>query len=380
MPQKRPRRGRVLIIAILLIGVMGCIGVVIGTLYIGLPNAVTSIGEPAEDLEWFDRIFLVGYLWLHLDSIDLAAGDPGVQYELEVLQGESARDVIGRLKSAGIVENERLLRNYLEFRGFDRGIEAGSYLLHGGMSIREIAYSLQRADPEAIGFVILEGWRREQIAEAISTQDLSFTAADFMAASQQAPGVFAFSTDVPVFASLEGFLFPDTYSISPEMDAEAFVLNLLENFEARLTPEILLGIEQQGLDIYEAITLASIVEREAVVAEERDRIASVFLNRLDLGMNLEADPTVQYALGAQPDGSWWKAPLSLTDLEIDSPFNTYLYPGLPPGPIANPGLESIRAVAFPAETAYLYFRATCDGSGRHTFSLTFEEHQSKACQ
>lgn len=380
MPPKRPRRGRGFAIGFLFLALIGCIAVAIGILYIGLPNAVASIGEPATDLNPLDRIYLVGYLWLNLEKIDSTAGDPAVQFELEVAQGENAGEVIGRLKTTGIVKNEALLRNYLEFRGFDRGIEAGSYLLNGGMSIREIAHALQSADPDSGVLVILEGWRREQIAEAISSQGLSFTAADFMAASQQAPQEFLFTENIPVFASLEGFLFPDTYSVSADMDAEGFITKLLDNFEHRLTPEILLGIERQGLDIYQAITLASIVEREAVVAEERDRIASVFLNRLELGMNLEADPTVQYALGNQSSGSWWKAPLSLADLEIDSPFNTYLYPGLPPGPIANPGLESILAVAFPEETAYLYFRATCDGSGRHSFSLTFEEHQAKACQ
>lgn len=380
MPNSRPRRGRGFAIGFFFLALMGCLAAAIGILYIGLPNAVGSIGEPASDLDPLNRVYLLSYLWLNLEEIDSTAGNPEVQYELEVVQGENAAEVIGRLKSAEVVENEALLRNYLEFRGFDRGIEAGSYLLNGGMSIREIAYALQKADPDSVGLVILEGWRREQIAEAISSKGLNFTAAEFMAASQQAPQEFDFVEDIPVFASLEGFLFPDTYSISAELDAEDFVIKLLENFENRLTPEILLGIEQQGLDIYQAVTLASIVEREAVVAEERDRIASVFLNRIDLGMKLEADPTVQYALGIQLGGSWWKAPLSLADLEIDSPYNTYLYSGLPPGPIANPGLESIRAVAFPEETAYLYFRATCDGSGRHSFSLTFEEHQSKACQ
>jgi UPF0755 protein len=163
------------------------------------------------------------------------------------------------------------------------------------------------------------------------------------------------------------------------MDAEEFVSRMLDNFVDRLTLEIISGIEQQGLDIYQAVSLAAIVEREAAVPGERDLIASVFLNRFEIGMLLEADPTVQYALGLQTGGSWWKAPLSFGDLDIDSPYNTYRYPGLPPGPIANPGLESIRAVAFPAESEYLYFRATCDGSGMHSFATTFEEHQQNAC-
>ncbi len=153
---------------------------------------------------------------------------------------------------------------------------------------------------------------------------------------------------------------------------------MLDNFEIKVTPELRAGFERQGLSLYAAVTLASIVEREAVVPEEQPLIASVFINRLRMGMKLEADPTVQYVLGLQGEG-WWKAPLSLADLEIDTPFNTYRYPGLPPTPIANPGLAAIRAVAFPAESTYLYFRAMCDGSGRHAFAETFEQHLLNAC-
>ena len=126
--------------------------------------------------------------------------------------------------------------------------------------------------------------------------------------------------------------------------------------------------------------LASIVEREAVKDEEKPLIASVYLNRLKIGMKLDADPTVQYALGFDfTNGTWWKNPLSLNDLQFDSPFNTYIYAGLPPAPIANPGLNSLQAVAFPAETPYYFFRAKCDGSGFHFFSETFEEHVANGC-
>lgn len=379
MPPSRPKRGRVFGFGLIVLGAIGCSALIIATLYIGLPKAISKLGEPAVELDPVNRIFLTGYLWMNINSIDSPAGDPSIQYELEVAQGENATSVIGSLKSAGIVDDEALLRNYLQYRGFDRGIEAGSYTMRGEMTIREIATALQRADPEAIQFVILEGWRREQIAEAIDVLGLSFSSTDYLSATQRPPDYFLYSDQFPVFASLEGFLFPDTYSVSPEMDAEEFVLRMLENFVNRLTPELLAGIERQGLDLYQAITIASIVEREAVVLDERDLIASVFLNRYEIGKLLEADPTVQYALGLQGSGSWWKAPLSFDDLEIDSPYNTYRYPGLPPGPIANPGLESIRAVAFPAESAFFYFRATCDGSGMHSFAITFEEHQQNAC-
>lgn len=126
--------------------------------------------------------------------------------------------------------------------------------------------------------------------------------------------------------------------------------------------------------------LASMVQREAMVTEEQPTIASVFLNRLASGMKMESDPTVQYALGYDMlKQTWWKNPLSTNDLQTDSRYNTYRYEGLPPGPISNPGIDALRAVAFPAQTGYYYFRALCDGSGRHAFAVTFEEHLNNAC-
>jgi UPF0755 protein len=152
------------------------------------------------------------------------------------------------------------------------------------------------------------------------------------------------------------------------------------NFEAHLTSELKNGFENQGFDLCQAITLASIIQREAIVAEEMPLIASVFNNRLNSGNMLESDPTVQYALGYNPkQNTWWTNPLSLEDLQQESLYNTYLYAGLPPGPISNPGLNALQAVAFPAQTSYYYFRSACDGSGRHTFALTFAEHLANEC-
>ena len=132
----------------------------------------------------------------------------------------------------------------------------------------------------------------------------------------------------------------------------------------------------QGLTLYQVVTLASIVEREAVHDDERPVIASVFLNRLNLGMKLDADPTTQYAI-ATPD-NWWP-PLNFDPRTVDDPYNTYVYSGLPPGPIASPGLNSIRAVIYPAASGYFYFRAKCDGSQYHNFSVTYEEHLGYGC-
>jgi len=144
-----------------------------------------------------------------------------------------------------------------------------------------------------------------------------------------------------------------------------------------VSPDLQQGFAAQGLTPYQGLILASIVQREAVVEEEMPLIASVYLNRLHSGMPLEADPTVQYALGHP--GQWWKSPLEAGDTQVESPFNTYRRSGLPPAPIANPGETALRAVAFPANTSYLFFRAACDGSGRHVFSETYQEHLQNHC-
>jgi UPF0755 protein len=155
---------------------------------------------------------------------------------------------------------------------------------------------------------------------------------------------------------------------------------ILMNFEAQVNNEMQVGFSNQGLSVYQAVTLASIVEREAINDEEMPMLASVFYNRLAINQRLASDPTVQYALGYNTQqATWWTNPLSLTDLEIDSPYNTYLYPNLPPGPICNPGLSALRAVAFPAQTPYYYFRAACDGSGNHLFAETYEQHLANEC-
>ena len=186
--------------------------------------------------------------------------------------------------------------------------------------------------------------------------------------------------DFPENRSMEGFLYPGSYRVPRQTNIEQLLGILISEFESQLSLDLLDGFQRQGLNLHQAVTLASIVEREAIVAEEMPIIASVFLNRLAIGMPLEADSTVQYAVGFNPDqNTWWTNPLSMNDLQFDSPYNSYIYAGLPPGPIANPGSRAMRAVAFPAQSPYYYFRATCDDSGKHTFSETFEEHLNKAC-
>jgi len=179
---------------------------------------------------------------------------------------------------------------------------------------------------------------------------------------------------------MEGFFYPDSYLVPRAATVDQLLDLIARNFVLHITDDMRAGFTAQGLDLYQAATLASIVERESIQDEEQALIASVFLNRLNVGMTLGSDPTVQYALGYDSSAqTWWTNPLSLDDLKFDSPYNTYIYAGLPPGPISNPSLGSLQAVAFPETSPYYYFQATCDGSGYHTFAITFEEHLANGC-
>jgi UPF0755 protein len=179
---------------------------------------------------------------------------------------------------------------------------------------------------------------------------------------------------------LKAFCFPGLIRSNEKPAQKDLLAQLLNHFNAGVTSDLRDAYTAQGLDLFQAVTLASIIQREAVVIDEQPTIASVFINRMNTGMKLESDPTVQYALGYQLlQKTWWKNPLSSADLQFNSSYNTYVVSGLPPGPIANPSLEALQSVAHPAQTGYYYFRAQCDGSGRHAFSVTYAEHLQNGC-
>ena len=217
----------------------------------------------------------------------------------------------------------------------------------------------------------------QEIAASLSTSGLAITPEAFLAAASAPANPPDF---LPAGASAEGFLSPASYTLPRTTSAAQLVFLLLQDFSSRLTPELRDGFAGHGLSVYQAVTLASIIQREAVHDEEMPMIASVLYNRLAINMPLQTDPTIQYALGYNvAQGTWWTNPLSLDDLKVDSPYNTYVHAGLPPGPISNPGLAALQAVAFPAQSRYYYFQARCDGSRLHNFAETFEQHQQNNC-
>jgi UPF0755 protein len=289
--------------------------------------------------------------------------------------------VSSHLAQAGLIANSDLFNLYMRYYGLDSTLEAGNYLLRANMAMPEVAESLQHGLVEEMVFTVPEGWRMEQVAEHLQQNGIA-DAQKFIAYVRQGMtnedllAKYPFLADRPAGASpsLEGFIFPDTYRVPKDSDEEAIVKIMLDNFGRRFGKELQEKANAEGKSAYEVVTLASIVEREAVMADERPVIASVYLNRLEQGKALESDPTVQYALGYQPDSKqWWKTPLPLEDLVgVNSEWNTYLQPGLPPGPICSPGISAMQAVVSPAETDYLFFYSKGDGS--HAFAQTWEEH------
>jgi UPF0755 protein len=360
----------------LLIALLVLLGLVAVAVYI--PQAARqSFGEPNASLNAWQR-FSYGYelVWNAGDLIK--PRDPAGAEQLFVIQpGESVVSISIRLEQAGLIRSASTFRAYLLWKGLDTIIQSGTYRLNPAQTGRDIAQMLKSTTLTEVTLTVLPGWRMEEIAAALPTSGLEITPEAFLAAAS-ASGI---APDlIPAGMSAEGFLYPDTYTLPRTTITDQLVSVLLTGFTSHLPAETLAAYAGHGLTVYQAVILASIIQREAVVEDEMPTIASVFYNRLAIGMKLQTDPTVQYALGYNAaQGTWWTNPISENDLQFDSPYNTYLYPGLPPGPISNPGLAALSAVANPAQTTYYFFQARCDGSGLHIFTKTFEQHQQNYC-
>lgn len=361
------------ILAIFAAVILACI---FAFIYYVPARASLLYGPPAKHLSIPDRIEYSARLLAHGSKLNTPLNVNGAQQAFRIEPGESVISIANRLEGLGLISDAQAFFDYAVYTGIDLTIQSGDFKLSPAQSIIDIAQALQKFNPTDAVLTILSGWRMEEIAASLPTSGLSIEPEAFLAAAQTPPQVLAFAEPV----SMEGFFFPDTYILPRDATVDQLLEYIARNFTAKLTIDIQNGFAAQGLSVYEAVIVASVVEREAVRKEESSLIASVYLNRLAIGMKLDADPTVQYALGYQFDNnSWWKSPLSLTDLQVISPYNTYLNTGLPPTPISNPGIEALMAVAYPQTSPYYYFRAACDGSGYHVFAATFEEQIANAC-
>ena len=349
------------------------------------PEQTTArTGQPLS-LDTLEDYVIELYLRIQEPALLRPAGSSSTRVRFRVAPGETASQIADRLQQAGLISDANLFRLYVRREGISQNLEAGEFELSPNMNIPAIVAALQEARIQDVMVTIPEGLRAEEVSEIL--QQFDITDGDAFLAIVRSGDLasigldgYPILADRPPGASLEGYLFPDTYRFPLRAEPREVLRLFLDNFDLKFTPELRQEATSRGLSIYQVLTLASIVEREAVRADERPLIASVYLNRLAQGMLLNADPTVQYAMGFQPDtGRWWKTPVTLEEYNsVISPYNTYLNPGLPPGPICSPGLSAIEAVIRPAQTDYLYFVAT--GDGGHVFASTAEEHQANVAR
>ncbi|MDC0836029.1 hypothetical protein CKA32_002848 [Geitlerinema sp. FC II] len=332
-----------------------------GAFYLAIPAALAVGG-------W------QGWSWWSWANAPVTSEEDAAPVQLEIPTGTPAGQIGRDLEELGIVRSAsawNLRARWLRWQEPSGGFQAGVYRLSPGEPMTDIADRIWNGQVVEESFTIPEGWSRQNMAAYFEEREF-FSARAFLEATTEIPrDRFPWlPADLP---HLEGFLFPDTYQLSSRgTTPEAVVTQMLSQFEAVALPLYEAADNPPlALTLREWVTLSSIVEREAVVPEERRTIAGVFVERLDRGMKLEADPTVEYALGIQQTVD---RPLTLTQVAVDSPYNTYLNSGLPPTPIASPGQASLAATLDPEETEYLYFVARYDGT--HLFSRTLAEHEA----
>jgi len=292
-------------------------------------------------------------------------GYSGPEQLVDVPPGEGTRAIGERLTAAGVVRDALTFRVALKVSGNARRLKAGEYRFDRPMSMLEVIDKIARGDVDLLSVTFPEGLTIAEMAAIFETRGFG-PAPTFISAAKDVSAIQALD---PSAGDLEGYLFPDTYALPRQAPASRAVHAMIERFQQVLTPQIRAAAEARGLTVRQLVTLASIVEKETARGDERPIVAAVYSNRLKLGMGLQSDPTVIYAL--QRTGKF-TGNLRRDDLHVDSPYNTYRYPGLPPGPIAAPGKASLEAAANPADVEYLYFVSRNDGS--HEFARTLDEH------
>jgi UPF0755 protein len=329
-----------------------------------------------------------------------ASKENGTPVKVQITAEDDSGSVADKLADQDLIRWTWYFEGRMRLSGDE--LKPGTYTLRKGMSVNDIIRAItvnedgesnveedaegeteDAVSGEALSITFIEGQRIEEFAITAEEAGLPGGRQAFLdaAANPENRTQWSFLADVPADASLEGFLFPDTYTLGEGETADDLIYKMLANFDVKFTNSMREQASAEGLSIREAVTLASLVEREAAVAEERPVIAAVYLNRIEQEMTLDADPILQYNLGDQGDGNWWPTlNTELLEQAKSAGFDTYSEVGLPPGPIANPGSASLQAVVEPADVTYLFFVAKNDGSGEHVFADTLEEQTQNICE
>jgi UPF0755 protein len=320
----------------------------------------------------FAVVIIVGGTVLAGMLLWLRIGEPYKGYDtaetfVQIPAGSGVAEIRRRLVDAGIVRDDYTLRAALWWSGEARNLQAGEYRFDQPMSAIAVVQKVGRGDVFTQRITFPEGLTLREMARLYESRMFG-TAASFVEAAQDTSRVRALDAQA---TDLEGYLFPETYAVPRGVPASRLVGMMVDRFLTTYSEEMRSRAETQGLTTRQVLSLAALVEKETAKPEERPMVAAVYRNRLKIGMPMQADPTVVYALqrAGRYDGN-----IRRDDLQIDSPYNTYRYPGLPPGPIASPGKASIEAALAPADVPYLYFVSRNDGS--HVFAETLAEHNA----
>jgi len=312
-------------------------------------------------------------------GVGFASFEPAVDREgqpisvtLTIEEDASVLEVARILEESGLIGNAYIYTLERLLNGANQPFPGGTFTLNTGMDQNEITRILRGfTPPDDITITIREGWTAQNIADYLESREI-VTAEEFMYAAEHHPFNFEFVREIPMpygrMNRLEGYLFPDTYRIAPHFTSVQIIYRMLARFDEIYNRELRQRTENLGLTMDEVVKKASIIEMEIRVPHERELASAVIWNRLEIDMMLQMCSTVLYVLDVR------RAWLLYSDLETESPYNTYLHPGLPIGPIANPGAASIRAALYPADVNYLFFVVRDEETGEHHFSTTYEEH------
>jgi UPF0755 protein len=352
---------------------------------------IGSRGEHVEAVKWVKTILWTGFvivlliiagavgLWWYVGQSLQPAAVSAEPRSIQISPGMGTTQIAQKLEREGLIRDARVFSYYLKYKKQGDKFQAGQYEMTPGITVDTIIDILNRGlivKEQGIKLTVPEGYTVSQIADKVS-QQFGMDPAIFMQTAQQHTGFSAQAfSQIPgnsqLRSRLEGYLFPETYEWKKDIKAEDMIDQMMLELDKKLgllPDNWRQTISSQGQSFHQIMTIASLIEREAVLEEERPLVGSVIYNRLKKGMPLQIDATVQYLFDKPKDRLFEK------DLQTESPFNTYLHTGLPPGPIASPSLASIKAAIFPADSRYLFYVTKKDGTKGHYFAETFEQHQ-----